>query len=228
MNLRYISLTGADDLLDISHLESFSKRYPLFECAILMFPERDSLARNPSKSWREAFYQSSVKNRAIHLCGTAINKLANEDQDLINELQHVQRVQINLKAQWASVELVQQLIKVIEKYPDIEFITQHNELNTDYFQYWDKVANHSYLYDASLGKGLAPDAWLAPLGSKRTGYAGGMNSDNVLANTIKIAHVSGKTPVWIDMETGIRTDDQFDLCKAEKVLALVTQYVNCQ
>lgn len=226
MNLRYISLTGADDQVNISHLESFSKRYPLFECAILMFPERDSLARNPSKAWREKFYQSTVKNRAIHLCGSAINKLANEDQELLGELQYVGRVQINLKPQWASVELVQQLIKVVEKYPQIEFITQHNELNIPYFQYWDKVSNHSYLYDASLGKGLAPEIWLAPIENKATGYAGGMNNDNVLANVIKIAKVSGQTPVWIDMETGIRTNDEFDLGKAEKVLALVTQYVN--
>lgn len=225
MKLRYISLTGADDQVKIEDLEWLSKTYPLFECAILMFPEREALARNPSKAWREKFYQSSVKNRAIHLCGSAINKLANEDQELINELQHVGRVQINLKPQWASVELVQQLISVVQKYPQIEFITQHNELNTEYFQYWDKVANHSYLYDASLGKGLAPNEWLAPLEHKSTGYAGGMNNDNVVANLIKIFQKAGQTLVWIDMETGIRTNDQFDLWKCENVLARVTEYI---
>ena len=52
MNLRFVSLTGADDKVSITRLEQFTEQYPLFEAAILMFPERDSLARNPSREWR--------------------------------------------------------------------------------------------------------------------------------------------------------------------------------
>lgn len=225
MNLRYISLTGADNKVNIKDLEHFSEQYPLFECAILMFPEREGKARNPTIDWREQLYASQVKNRAIHLCGSIINKLANQDEALIKELSNVQRVQINLKPQWANEQLVAQLVEVVKSLPQIEFITQHNESNSQYFSYWDSVSNHSYLYDASLGKGLAPDNWSAPVAGKRTGYAGGLSPSNIHENLVKISSVAGNTAIWVDMESGVRTDDNFDLEKAKEVLSITTNFV---
>lgn len=225
MNLLYVSLTGADNDVDIRYLEQFSESYPFYECAILMFPEREGLARNPTVDWRHTFYQSKVKNRALHLCGSAINKLAHRDSDLLKELENFQRVQINLKTQWATDELVGQLVEVVESLPHIQFITQHNPLNAPYFKFWDSVKNHGYLYDASLGKGLAPDLWLPPIQGKPTGYAGGLGPDNIGDNLLKIGSVAGAVPVWIDMETGLRTDDKFDLVKAQRVLDTVNNFI---
>lgn len=225
MNLRFVSLTGADDKVSITRLEQFTEQYPLFEAAILMFPERDSLARNPSREWREKFYKSQVKNRAIHLCGSAINKLAEENSDLLSELSNVQRVQINLKPQWATEKLLEQLVTVVEKNPQIEFITQYNDNNKEYFEYWKNIANHSYLYDNSLGKGTAPELWLPPIIGKRTGYAGGLNHKNINENLEKINAVSHNENIWIDMETGVRTNDEFDLLKANVVLESVHIFV---
>lgn len=225
MKLRYVSLTGADNKVNIADLEHLSEQYPFFECAILMFPEREGKSRNPTIDWRESFYNSKVKNRAIHLCGSIINKLANKDEDLIAELMNVQRVQINLKPQWSSNELLLQLVSVVESLPQIEFITQYNENNKEYFSYWDSVKNHSYLYDSSLGKGLAPEDWLPPVLYKRTGYAGGLSPSNVHEQLIKISKVSDVIPVWIDMESGVRTDDNFDLEKATQVLDITTQFL---
>lgn len=218
MKLRYISLTGADDKTDISLLENFSEHFPLFECAILMFPERDCLARNPSLMWRKKFYQSSVKNRALHLCGSAIEKFANKDKLLLNEINQFQRVQINLKPQYASVALVEALVKVVKENPHIEFITQHNSVNTQYFPYWNDVQNHSYLFDASLGKGVAPETWPTPVEGKRCGYAGGWNPLNTVDNLNKIAQVAGNKAVWGDMESGVRTNDELDKEKCLIVL----------
>jgi hypothetical protein len=222
MKLRYVSLTGADNRVDISELEQLSSKYPLFECAILMFPERDGLARNPTLEWRQAFYKSQVKNRALHLCGSAINKFSNGE--LLDEIRQFGRVQINLKPQWASPELVIQLTKMVMSLPEIEFITQYNTDNRDYFQYWADVHNHSYLYDGSLGKGVTPEVWLAPVEGKKTGYAGGLNPDNLESNLVKLKGVVGDTPVWIDMETGVRTDDHFDLVKVKRVLDTVNGF----
>jgi phosphoribosylanthranilate isomerase len=225
MTLRYVSLTGADNAVDVSILEDVAAQYHLFECAILMFPEREGMARNPTKSWREKFYQSTVKNRALHLCGSAINLLAQEEIQLMREINQFKRVQINLKLQYATVELVQQLVKVVNKNPHIEFITQHNEVNTNYFPFWNEVENHSYLYDGSLGKGVTPEKWLPPVPKKNTGYAGGLNPDNVVKNLQDILRLSGDKSIWIDMETGIRTADQFDLEKVLSVLEQVNEVV---
>ena len=224
MNIQYVSLTGADDKTDIKELEQFSAEFPKYECAILYFPERDGLARNPSLAWREKFYASSVKQRALHVCGSGINQLAEENPQLLSEIQNFNRVQINLKPQYASVPLVEQLVKVVTKLNHINFITQYNEVNQDYFRFWNPVSNHSYLFDASLGKGKTPETWQPPVAGKFTGYAGGLSDSNILENLHKIAPLTGNTAVWIDMESGVRTNDEFDLAKARRVLEITKNF----
>jgi len=75
----------------------------------------------------------------------------------------------------------------------------------------------SILLDASGGRGINTPPSVLPLSCK-VGYAGGFNPDNVseklsylLAN-----HTTGD--FWIDMESGVRTDDWFDLDKVVDVL----------
>lgn len=223
MNIQYVSLTGADDKISIESLRQLSQQYPLVEWAILMFPEREGLARNPSKVWRERLYQEKLPQTALHLCGSAINRFAEKNSELLKEIEQFKRVQINLKPQWATPELTQDLVKVVELFPQIEFITQYNEANKDYFKYWTEVKNHAYLFDGSLGKGVSPEQWQAPILGKRCGYAGGLNPDNLQQEMNKIAQVTKGQTIWIDMETGLRTKDEFDLIKVEKVLKLTHQ-----
>jgi phosphoribosylanthranilate isomerase len=226
MNLRYVSITGADDKTAISDLEALQQEFALLEVAILYFPERDGYARNPLKPWREALYASRVKQKAMHLCGSGINRLADGHAELIEEIQHFNRIQINLKPQYASVELVEKLVQVVQSFPKIEFITQYNDANQDYFKFWNFVANHNYLFDASLGKGLAPESWQAPVAGKSCGYAGGLSDSNIMDNMVKINAVTGDKPVWIDMESGVRTHDELDLNKVRSVLKQVAQFQN--
>lgn len=228
MNLRYVSITGADDKVAIADLEALQAEFPLLEVAILYFPERDGYARNPLKPWREALYASQVKQKSMHLCGSGINRLADGHAELIEEIQNFNRIQINLKPQYANVELVEKLVRVVEQFPQIEFITQYNEANRDYFKFWNPVANHNYLFDASLGKGLAPEQWLAPVAGKSCGYAGGLSDTNIMDNLVKINAVTGTEPVWIDMESGVRTHDELDLKKVISVLKQVVQFQNRQ
>jgi phosphoribosylanthranilate isomerase len=75
-----------------------------------------------------------------------------------------------------------------------------------------------WLFDASSGRGIAPAAWPAHPG-RRVGYAGGIKPDNVL-DVIR-AGVGAAGPYWIDMESGVRTDDRFDLTKCRQVCEAV-------
>ena len=51
------------------------------------------------------------------------------------------------------------------------------------------------------------------------GYAGGLNPDTIGDALAAIAaRVPDGQPYWIDMESGVRTDDRFDLDKCERVL----------
>ena len=224
MNIKYISLTGADDNTPIGYLEAIQANYPTTEWAILMFPEREGANRNPSLAWREEFYKAKLTNKALHLCGTAINQLAEENVQLMKELDNYQRVQINLKPRWASDDFIKSLKVVVKKLPHIQFITQHNEDNKTFFHYWDEVENHAYLYDGSLGKGVSPESWQAPIKNKFCGYAGGLSPLNIKDNLQKIKSVIGSENVWIDMESGVRTNDNFDLNKVVDILTLVKKH----
>lgn len=218
MNLKYVSFTGADDLINPLELHEIQSKYPFVEWAILMFPEREGLSRNPSPLWRELFYKTPLTNKALHLCGSAINRLANEDLFLMKELENFQRVQINLKPHWASIDLIENLVRVVEKNSDIEFITQYNEANKSFFPYWDNVKNHVYLFDASLGKGVVPSGWEAPIGEKIFGYAGGLGPENIVKNFNDIKSLNHGRFFWLDMESGVRTNDKFSLSKVMEVL----------
>lgn len=74
------------------------------------------------------------------------------------------------------------------------------------------------LHDLSGGRGLTPEGVPPPVGAY-CGYAGGFSDENV---GVRLRQMSFALPdeqeVWIDMESGVRTDDWLDLKKVESVL----------
>lgn len=88
----------------------------------------------------------------------------------------------------------------------------------------------SVLLDMSGGKGVSPEEWEPPLSlcclPVDTGYAGGISPDNIeqVLDATEKAVRGGEKPLaryWIDMESGVRTDNKFDLTKVERVLQAV-------
>ena len=75
----------------------------------------------------------------------------------------------------------------------------------------------SVLLDASGGRGI--DTTIKPLfrHGLKVGYAGGINPDNVGDKLYQLLRDT-KEDFWIDMESGVRTNDKFDLNKVYKVL----------
>ena len=47
-----LSITGADNLVDINQLKSLVYQYTNLELAILYFPEKENINRNPGFIWR--------------------------------------------------------------------------------------------------------------------------------------------------------------------------------
>lgn len=104
-------------------------------------------------------------------------------------------------------------------------IQQRNVNELDLFNYTMEEHKHrlsigsfSVLLDASGGRGI--DTPIEVLkGNYKVGYAGGMNPDNVGEKlSYLMENVDGD--FWIDMESGVRTDDWFDLDKVRKVLEI--------
>ena len=54
------------------------------------------------------------------------------------------------------------------------------------------------------------------------GYAGGISPENVVETVKSITEIC-ETDFWIDMETGIRTNDKFDITKCEEVCNKLVQ-----
>jgi phosphoribosylanthranilate isomerase len=86
---------------------------------------------------------------------------------------------------------------------------------------FDCGERHGILVDASGGRGISPVEWVRPPTDKRVGFAGGLGPDNLEQELPRILDVS-RFGDWIDMETGLRDDDDwFDVERARAVLEIV-------
>ena len=75
-----------------------------------------------------------------------------------------------------------------------------------------------YLFDESGGRGKRgdwPDPWPV-LPGMRCGYAGGLGPDNV-DEALEFVERHPDARIWLDMESGVRTNDWMDLEKVEAV-----------
>ena len=88
-----------------------------------------------------------------------------------------------------------------------------------------RFSNLALLFDASCGFGVVGER-LPPIERVHCGYAGGFGPDNMRQEMGKVSSAVGtRGPVWIDMESNIRTStpegDLFDLSKVRSVLGTV-------
>lgn len=228
MKPQIVSFTGADDKVDISELKKLSDMYPRIEWAFLYMPEREGRVRTPSAAWRQEALKT-LPRCALHLCmQTAFEQVLAQEADFLAELKRYARVQLNINASkplFSEDEVF--LISSLLLQHGIPQILQYNPatqaginlfLSSVAAKDLDKV---HVLFDSSLGRGVVPSQWPAPLAEKGLpvycGYAGGISPDNVENLVPQIQQVCSR-PYWIDMEKGVRTDNQFDLAKVELVL----------
>lgn len=223
MKLKYCSITGADDAVDPQALYRLSKTYPFAEWAILLLPARAAQKRFPTLTWIEKFKSGAAGlHTAMHLCDDGFLGFVAGRQDVLEIMRGFQRIQLNLK--FGGVEGrydEKELIARVRENPQHQFIIQYTPDKQGLLPLLKDVPHHAVLYDASAGRGIRPDKWDAPLSGHFCGYAGGLNPANVAENIMDIARVANGYETWIDMETGVRTDDVFDLAKVENVLKTV-------
>ena len=228
-----VSLTGADDEVPPEALFALQQRFPSVEWALLYLPEKEGQPRNPTTAWRSQFLDVCAgAHTALHLCGTQVFRgiLSGVIPD---EFSRYGRLQLNINArrqEFTELEVVavytalldagHQLILQCHEATEPLIVEFLQGLRTS--QYIERV---DVLFDASRGKGQQPEAWPAGhqfLAGTRCGYAGGLAPDNVAENLAKIQERRGQLGAyWLDMESGVRTDNRFDLQKVEQVLQSV-------
>ncbi len=226
MQLKYTSITGADDAVDPQELLALSREFPFAEWAILLLPARTGTARFPSKEWIRKFSQlASGLHTAMHLCDGALLGFIRGDSEILGLMSGFKRIQLNLKfgdveGKYDPAALVQR----VRDNPQFQFIIQYGKDKQSLLPLLADVPNHAVLYDDSAGRGISPDSWEPPLPNHFCGYAGGLNPANVAQQIEIIAKVAPGYTTWIDMETGVRTDDKFDMAKVRRVLEISRPY----
>lgn len=231
MNIRYVTITGADDSTRVDNLVALSKEYPFVEWGILVSRRQEGTPRFPTRGWVEKFTGSvpGGVNVSMHVCGQWVRRtLIGESvwHEIPGALAYrAQRVQINTHAEVHGSKVA--MVGCLREIPAREIIFQ-----------WDGVNDHlahamagyglntSALFDTSGGAGALPPFWPSPDPALPCGYAGGLGPDNVVDNVRKIAALCGPTPFWIDMERRVRSDDdaKLDLDKVERVLRAVVKH----
>jgi phosphoribosylanthranilate isomerase len=81
------------------------------------------------------------------------------------------------------------------------------------------------LHDASGGNGVELSRIPSSPWENFTGYSGGINPENCVKMVENIEQAIGfNRPYYIDMESGIRTNNQFDLTKCKAVYKNIREY----
>lgn len=228
MNLKRVTITGADDSTDISELVDLSLQYPFIEWGILVSKKQEGGPRFPSRPWIDRFAGAagSSLNVSTHVCGRWVREMLIGDLDW-NELpsciEQCQRVQINTHA-----EPLVSTTGLIENLTDMPYLPK------EFIFQWDGVNDHlafaalgygvkvSALFDTSGGAGILPKEWPKPAQEFWCGYAGGIGPQNIVEQVHKVEAICNK-PYWVDMERRVRTDDDsaLDMQKVRQVLKSV-------
>lgn len=228
MRLKHITFTGIDAKTDIKALQEIQKEYPIAEFGVLTsyhWYENGNRYLDP-KLLRSL--QGCGLNLALHVCGSAAHDAATGMWNMIRNhtldcLWLFNRVQINVANRTdnplrvaSTCNLKTELI--IQQRPDDTSLYENSRwIGSD-------GAGVSMLIDASGGQGI--DTPIVPYPSNdKIGYAGGINEKNVDCKLEFLLRNVLNGDFWIDMESGVRTDDWFDLDKVRRVLAICNEVI---
>lgn len=247
MKIDKVTITGADNNTSIEEMLKIAKEFPFVEFGILFSESRVGTNRYPTLDWIINLIQEddiqnnnkSILNLSGHICGKYTRDFLSSGPDFLKELysplkKRFKRFQLNYNfaKNQEDVNLVYFLNRVDhhEKLSDSHFILQMNKSNSHFINevilkyVKEKDKYFHYLFDASGGNGILRE-WQEPLEGVYCGYAGGLTPDNIDIELLKINQKVGNSTIWIDVESGVRTDDKLDLDKVRKFLKSCQQYI---
>ena len=220
-----LTFTGVDSSTDPDTLLRLWRLYPATEFGVLIGGSNRARHQTPANvdRWRRFSVRTGVP-MAVHLCGPYSARV--NDHDDTRDVQAVcagfGRVQINARfynydrvAAFADTVICDAVIVQQRETPISGPLLTHPKVQ--------------YLFDRSGGRGRRSfDAWPPPTSPNvRAGYAGGISPASIGAALAAVQQF-GPASVWLDMETGVRTDDRFDVDLAETVCAAVFAAVGAQ
>lgn len=233
-----VTITGADDNVDPEILDEIGREYPWVEWGILFSKSSEGQPRYPTPQWRERFYWATYNRGnyytlAAHLCGKSVDTFLASYNFFENEVtMGFDAIQFNK----LTAENKDQIFTFAEERGSRhDIILQYNK-HTDVLlngMFEEEVPRDlKILLDASGGKGISwqeegwPDAPEPFISRLDVGYAGGIDESNVEQAVFQILQMNKDVKegfAWIDLESGARTDNEFDVDKVLRILEIVNQ-----
>lgn len=237
-----VTITGADDYTSTVDMAFMSDRFPWVEWGILLSKNSLGSPRFPSLQWMENLYQARelFERNDIpfsgHLCGSWVREVCNGEWRFVEELKSVYRMfsryQLNFHSYIHKIKDKEAFVKGFQSvHPWArQFVFQLDDVNNDIVDVALKAKIDAQpFFDLSGGIGRLPDKWEKAREGVYTGYAGGLSPENVHDQLIEIEKVCGDGPIWIDVETMVRTPtpktQHLDMNKVEKFLQAVEPWV---
>lgn len=196
----FVTFTGLDERVDLERAWHLSSEYPI-EYGVLFSRSRAGHdPRYPSNEVLSRIMSYPFPRLSAHICGGWATEIGEGGSPSLGcDVGGFMRVQVNHRDPSAFA------ISMFAREWGSRGIAQtRGEFPSDTRVDW--------LYDCSGGRGQAPPAWPVEPGARLVGYAGGFCPENVAA----FAATRGGR-YWMDMESGVRTDDWLDLDKCEAV-----------
>lgn len=237
MKLKHITFTGLDANTSVSDLVEIQKKYPIAEFGVLMSKNWETNGnRYPNPELVQRFLDQGL-NLSAHLCGHLAREAYKGYLELVMSIYHAfehpdfKRVQLNVSP-YENIYLQADTLKLKV---DKEFIIQQRSPTLLYSQAFNRFEEKNpntkvtMLVDPSGGRGI--DEGLDIIATDRKiGYAGGINEDNVEDKLRTLMSLDTVNEFWIDMESGVRTNDWFDLDKVVRILEkcqnILKEYTN--
>ncbi len=225
MKLKHITFTGLDEHTDIDVLKSIKQKYPFVEFGVLMSKNWNTNGnRYPNPDIISRFTNQGL-DLSAHLCGSfAREAYAGNFNNILDKYpifihQDFKRTQLNVAPYENIFETAGTLETTIRK----EIIIQQRSPSIKdshaftRFELKNPNINVTLLVDPSGGRGI--DEGLDIIATNyKTGYAGGINTDNVEDKLKHLMEMETVGDFWIDMESGVRTDDWFDVNKVIDII----------
>jgi len=242
MNLKHMTVTGADDDTNVYGMLELSKDYSFIEWGIL-FPLVGA-SRFPSVKWLEELkgvFKNKATSFAAHLCADDLDNALQNTSKL--DLKFFRRIQLNFHGQdftdnYRNQQYEPSLSEKATLFSLSEFIQAHSNQSiifqldgvNDWWirQYFPKhkFPNVQYLFDSSSGAGILPNSFPIPHKGVICGFAGGLGPKNIESVLYQFKeNLSPKKLFWIDMESQVRTDGELDLNKVGRCAESVAEII---
>lgn len=215
-----ISFIGIDKKTDIERLLKIAEKYPEVEFGFLC--SESVTGTNQNNRYPALILLQKLKNKSVnlslHVCGKLARTICqtgnfDEVKKLVGQyFDMFDRIQLNV----VGSRFKELITNTCGKQIVIQTNLSEPKSKQTYEMFREaNIDNIVFLSDNSGGKGLEVEFDYFE-GVDYQGFAGGLNPENILERKEEI-DILWEKDYWLDMESGVRTDDWFDLDKVEDI-----------